>query len=34
MVEVKLISVDRVRPNPLQPRESFDKEKIKFHNAA
>ena len=29
MLEVKMIAVDKIRPSPFQPRESFDKEKIK-----
>ena len=29
MLEVKMIPVDKIRPSPFQPRESFDKEKIK-----
>lgn len=28
-MEIKMISVDKIRPNPFQPRETFDKEKIK-----
>ena len=28
-MELKIISIDKIRPSPLQPREHFDKEKIK-----
>jgi len=28
MVEIKMIPVDKIRPNPFQPRETFDKEKL------
>lgn len=28
-MEIKMIPVDKIRPNPFQPRETFDKEKIR-----
>ena len=29
MMKLKMISIDEIRPNPFQPRESFDKESLK-----